>query len=474
MRLATRMRQARLPWGIRLRITTVAAASTAAVLGVTAVGLVTAQQRALTANLDDQLLLAASDLAGTRAAGELPALLPSQVDDDGITQVVSLDGEVLAVTASADGLAPLAPPGGDHALRTVALLPGEPDYRLLSQRSGDVVIHTGAPVDDVAESVAALRLGLALTLPAAVVILAGLVWWLVGRTLRPVEAIRSEVAEISARNLGRRVSEPAADDEIRRLARTMNDMLDRVQAALDRQQRFVADASHELRSPLTRIRTELEVDALHPATADLASTHRSVLDETRQLQMLVDDLLFLARHDATAPIVVAPQPVQLDDIVLDEARRLRGATGTRPVMIDTTTVSAAQVLGSSGALVRAIRNVLDNAGRYAATTVTVSLAETDNRARLTISDDGPGIDPAHHDQVFQRFTRLDPARARTSDAAAGTGLGLAIAHDIIAAHDGTITLDPGYSAGARFVIDLPATPAAAPAPLGVGPGPGAG
>ncbi len=486
MWLARRLGQASVPWGIRLRITAVAAAVTAAVLGVTAVGLVTAQQRALTANLDDQLLLAARDLADTRAAGELPPLLPSQVDDDGVTQVVSVDGEVLAVTASLAGLAPLPAPAGDQVLRTVTLLPDEPEYRLLSQRSGDVVIHTGAPLDDIAESVVALRLGLALTLPVAVVILAGLVWWLVGRTLRPVEAIRSEVAEISARNLGRRVSEPAADDEIRRLARTMNDMLDRVQAALDRQQRFVADASHELRSPLTRIRTELEVDALHPATADLAGTHRSVLDETRQLQMLVDDLLFLARHDATTAVVVAPHPVQLDDIVFDEARRLRGAIGRRPVTIDTTAVSAAQVLGSSSSLVRAVRNVLDNAGRYAATTVTVSLIETASRARLTISDDGPGIDPAHHNQVFLRFSRLDPARARTSDDATGTGLGLAIAHDIITAHNGTITLDPGYSAGARFVIDLPAAPGApapsttsstssrsgAGGPLEVGPGPG--
>ncbi len=434
---------------IRLRITTVAATAMAAVLLVTAAALLVTQQRVLTANLDDSLETAAADLAQTHRTGTLPRLLPTHIDDDAITQVVTLDGVVLAANARFTNQPALPPPTADHDLRTVSLFPAEPGYRLYSQRAGDVIIHTGAPIDDITESVATLRLALAVTLPLVVAVLAALTWWLVGRTLRPVEAIRRQVADITTHNLHRRVPEPATTDEIQRLARTMNDMLDRLHTAAQRQQRFVADASHELRSPLTRIRTELEVDLLHPDTADPTATHHSVLHETRQLQTLIDDLLLLARHDATTP--QHHRIVQLDDLVFNETRQLHP---NPTITIDTTNITPVQVNGDANQLARSIRNLLDNAARYTTTTIAITLTQTDNRARLTITDDGPGIDPTHRNYIFQRFTRLDPARTHNTTTN-GTGLGLAIAHDIITTHHGTITLDPHPGPGATFTIELP-------------------
>jgi signal transduction histidine kinase len=309
--------------------------------------------------------------------------------------------------------------------------------------------------EDVDEATGALAGTLAVAVPVVVVALGGLIWWLVGRTLRPVEDIRAEVARIGGRDLHRRVPEPPSDDELGRLARTMNQMLARVEGATRRQQRFVADASHELRSPLTRMRATLEVDLAHPDRADLPATHRSVLEETVGLQHLVDDLLRLARSDAAlpgepgGPGEPGEDLVDLDDVVLRLTRRHR-ADGR--VTVDTGGVGAAQVVGDRAQLARAVANVVDNAVRYAASTVTLWLAEQGGEAVLAVADDGPGIPAADRERVFERFTRLDDARGATTG---GAGLGLAIARDIVRRHGGTITVDPSPHPGARLVIRLP-------------------
>jgi signal transduction histidine kinase len=242
--------------------------------------------------------------------------------------------------------------------------------------------------------------------------------------------------------------QPTGGDEIARLAHTMNAMLDRVETSVRRQQRFVADASHELRSPLTRIRSELEVDLAHPATADLAATHRSVLEETAALQRLLEDLLQLARSDAG---VTAPrrERLDLDDIVLRDAHRLH-AEGR--VEVDASGVFAAQIHGDPEQLARAVRNLTDNAARHATGVVSVSLAEQDGAAVLSVADDGPGIPTDQHERVFERFTRLDQAR---TPGAGGAGLGLAITREIVERHGGTITIDADHRPGTRFVVVLP-------------------
>ena len=291
-------------------------------------------------------------------------------------------------------------------------------------------------LDDVDEAIAELVASLAWIIPLATVALAALVWFVVGRTLRPVERIRAEVAEIGLGELDHRVPEPPGDDEIARLAVTMNEMLARLEASARRQQQFVADAAHELRTPLTRMRTELEVDA----------ARASQLDEIVALQRMIDDLLLLARGDAGG--ARRAERVDLDDLVLDELRALPAP----PPTVDRRGVSAAQVIGDRDELRRVVRNLLDNARRHATASVTVELAEGDGRATLAVTDDGPGIPTDRRAEVFERFSRLDAARSAGGGRA---GLGLAIVHDIVARHGGTVTVDDGPAGGARFVVDLP-------------------
>jgi signal transduction histidine kinase len=457
--MAPDRRGARLTGTVRFRITLAAALAVAVVLGLTGVWLVAHQRQVLTENLDDTLVVQARALAGTAHDGQVPATLVPVADDDGIAQVVDASGQVVSSTPSLEGRPPVAPaPSGDAAVvRTVDDPALEGPFHVASVRGTDaggdpIVVHVGAPLDDIVDSTRILTRSLVLAVPAVTLLLAALVWALVGRTLRPVEAIRREVDGIGASGLDRRVPVPEADDEVGRLARTMNAMLDRIEDGTLRQRRFVADASHELRSPLARIRAEIEVDLEHPDGADPAATSRSVLAETIGMQHLVDDLLALARSDAGAAVRARITPVDLDDVVDRQARRLR-ADGR--VAVDSTGVSAARVLGDAEQLARAVGNVVDNAVRHARTTVALSVAASGDDAVVAVSDDGPGIPPERRDEVFERFTRLDGARAAGEG---GTGLGLAIARDVVVAHGGTIAVDPDHHPGARFVITLPRAP----------------
>jgi signal transduction histidine kinase len=432
-------------------------------LTVTAVTLVTVQRRQLIAGADATLEQRADDLTAPLAAGDR---LPAQLSEglrEGVAQLVATDGSVIAASPNLAGRPALsAGPGSGRTqlIRTRSGLPvaddDDDEFRILSRRvqtpAGPAVLHLGVSLDDINEGTAVLGSSLAATIPLVVALLTVLVWWLAGRVLAPVEGIRAEVAEIGGTDLHRRVRQPAGDDEVSRLARTMNKMLDRLADAVGRQQRFVADASHELRSPLTRIRTELEVDLASTETADLAATHRSVLEEVVDLQRLVDDLLQLARADAG----VAPtrgEPVDLDDLVLREVRRVRAAGR---VELDIAGVSGAQVVGDPDQLTRAVRNLVDNAERHAAGRVVLTLAEIGGVAQLTVGNDGSGIPADQRERIFERFGRLDDARTRH---AGGAGLGLAITREIVERHGGTIAVDPASQTGARFVVRLPAAPA---------------
>jgi signal transduction histidine kinase len=438
-----------MPRTIRFRITAIATALSAVLLTAISVLMVVVLRAQLTDNLDEGLRQRSDTIAAV-LVDAVPQELPG--DEDLLIQVVLPSGEIVASSANLAGAAPIAP--FEPGLRRTGDVPGRTEeFRVLTRAVdtalGPAALIVGINFDDVTDPVRIVSRLLALSVPAVVLILAVLTWWLTGRTLRPVEKMRAEMVEISGTNLGRRVREPATGDEIDRLARTMNETLDRLEDAVRRQQRFVADASHELRGPLTRIRGELEVDLARPELADPDATHRIVLGEAIGLQHLVDDLLHLARSDAgAADITLAP--VDLDDIVLREARRLR-ARGR--VVIDTTRVSAAQVNGDRHQLGRAVQNLLDNAERHAVTLVTVTLDEIDGTARLTVGDDGAGIEPAQRERVFERFTRLDDARTRD---AGGSGLGLAITRDIVQRHGGTIGLADGIAT--QFVVELPARP----------------
>ena len=449
---------------VRFRITILASIVLAVVLGAVGATLLIVQQRQLQDSLDESLQRRVDDLeVGGVTMDDAVTVLPNAAGDEVIIQVVSVTGEVIAGTKNALGIGPIAPPPISHGdqLATVAALPVDDDeYRILSRSTvidGDrVVVHVAENADDVQELLDRLRFAVAVTLPAAVAVLAALVWWLVGRTLRPVERIRAEVAGFGPARLDRRVSSPGTGDEIDLLAVTMNEMLDRLEDATRRQQRFVADASHELRSPLTRMRTELETAVGAGAGNGIDNaTASSVLDEINELTALVDDLLVLARSDAGG-VRRERRPVDLDDLVFDEVDAARRtAVG---ITIDVSGVSAAEVLGSPDELRRMVRNLLDNAVRHATSRVAVTLAEggvdrDDAQATLTITDDGPGIPPEQATAVFERFRRLDDARTRQ---AGGTGLGLAIARDIAERHGGALRLDASHRPGARFEVRLPA------------------
>ncbi|XVV05870.1 sensor histidine kinase [Actinosynnema sp. CA-248983] len=289
------------------------------------------------------------------------------------------------------------------------------------------------------------------------------VWVATGRVLRPVEAIRREVAHITEHDLSRRVPVPRARTEFARLATTLNTTLDRLQTAIEDNRRFVADASHELRSPIAALRAELEIATAHPDQADWRRVVDSALQDTYRLQQLATDLLLLARLDTPPP--VPDEPVDLTALVRDHTANTRSGH----VLVTTELPDhPLPVPGHAALLTRLLGNLLDNALRHATTTVTVRLAQEGDQARLDVLDDGPGI-PAHQrEHVFRRFTRLDEARARDDG---GTGLGLAIARRIATTHHGTLTAQD-HDRGGWFTAHLPLRPIAgnlttAPGPEGV-------
>jgi signal transduction histidine kinase len=444
------------PTTLRGRVTAVATAAIVVVLVAVGWGLVVNHRRELTDNLDERLSEIADGIVADLQAGEPPDL-ENLGEDDSVAQVVGLGGDIVAATAWIEGREPLGTAVDGQEIRAVDPLPGADDdpMRLLSRGvdtpDGPVVIHVAAPSDDIADSVATLQRSLFVAVPLSAAALAALTWVLVGRTLQPVERIRAEVAEIGGTDLHRRVPVPASADEISRLATTMNDMLSRVEQAQARQRRFVADASHELRSPLTRMRTELEVDLRHPATADPAATQRSVLEEVVGLQQLVDDLLLLARHDGVGDSDADGEVVDLGDVVARAAQR---SPHREDVAVVIAVDSHATTTGKRGALDRAVGNVLDNAIRHAGSAVRVTVRRDGDTVTIAVEDDGPGVPDTDRQRIFERFARVDAAR---SAADGGAGLGLSIAREIVERHGGTFAVDPAYEGGARFVITLPST-----------------
>jgi signal transduction histidine kinase len=300
----------------------------------------------------------------------------------------------------------------------------------------------------------ATRLLLHKVAPAAaglVLFVAALTWLLVGRALRPVAAIREEFTEITERDLHRRVPVSKARDEISRLARTMNATLDRLHQAMTRQRQFVADASHELRSPIAAVRAQLELALARPSRTDWPTAVHKALQDTERLQAVASDLLLLARLDAQE----APprSPVDLVALTAEEARRHPGTVVARADTSEGDARPAAVVHGSRVQLSRLLTNLTDNARRHARTTVSIGVAVRDDMVELSVDDDGPGIPESDRERVFERFTRLDDARARQDG---GTGLGLAIAKSLVELHGGAISANstPGQGATFRFVLPI--------------------
>ncbi len=343
-----------------------------------------------------------------------------------------------------DELVPSGRPPGTRASPIASV----DDYVFGTRRVDRVEVIVSASADGIDRSVDRVRDALWLGVPIAMLLAGGVTWLLAGRALRPVRAITEQTRRIRSSTLHERVPVPGADDEISALANEMNTMLARVQREDERRRQFVADASHELRSPIAAIRTQAETaiatadDAVDDTTLELAT---GVLVEAERMGVLVDDLLSLARHDEE---LAPPGTVlDLDDVVLTEARR------PRRVPVDVSGVSAGRVRGRADEIARVVTHLLDNAARHAIDRIAVRLEADDLQVRLTVDDDGPGVPSEERERIFERFVRLDEARHRDGG---GAGLGLAVVASVVRACGGTVAVTESPAGGARFEVVLPA------------------
>ncbi|MFF2012821.1 sensor histidine kinase [Streptomyces sp. NPDC058195] len=450
----------------------------------------------LTGQAGLQAEVVAREVAGQLALGVPYAGLETRDEEDHPVQVTDDEGRVVAVSkdlqaitgTGTDRVTPLPPPvtggtggsGGrgddDGDDDDVSAAPGrgevdsdEPDfgngtatvdgeradYRFASVRAttpaGETLtVHAGAPLAAEQQAVGTVRDSMLVGLPVLLVVVGGVTWLVTRRALRPVEGIRREMAAITAsEDLGRRVPEPDSRDEVARLARTTNETLEALESSVERQRRFVADASHELRSPIASLRTQLEVAAAHPELLDLPGA----VADTVRLQTLAADLLLLARLDA------GERPggtrVDLGRLAREEVARRTGdrIAVTVSVPEEGPRGGRFEVTGSRGQLARVLGNLLDNAERHARGAVTVEVRAAPRGAvSVSVSDDGAGVPPDQRERIFERFVRLDDARSRDEG---GAGLGLAIARDVAVRHGGGLTVGDAPEGGARFELRLP-------------------
>ncbi|NUP81604.1 MAG: HAMP domain-containing histidine kinase [Nonomuraea sp.] len=413
---------------VRLRATAAATLVVALALGVAALGLVIAVRGTLEGSAGEE--------AARRAEAALPYAETLRVSSGVQGQVTTIGGgsvrlgdpDVMLAARAADAPSAWAEPQ-EYAVAGVKV----------STPSGPATVWSRVSLEGVQKAIGTLYGALLPGVPALLVVVAGMTWFSVGRALAPVAAIRAKVADITARDLHQRVPVPESKDEIAALATTVNGTLDRLETAVGRHKRFVADAAHELRSPIATLRARLEL-------AEQSELTREALADVERLQSLAADLLMLAKLDAGEPLRAGE--LDLGQVAAEESLRAR----RRPdVRVDLDIEPDVVMNGSRAHLDRLVTNLADNAVRHAASAVRVRVRAEDGEAVLEVQDDGPGIPPEQREAVFDRFTRLDEARARD---AGGAGLGLPIARDIAHLHQGTLTYGEGGFV-ARFPLGQP-------------------
>ncbi|MEH6374050.1 HAMP domain-containing sensor histidine kinase [Streptomyces sp. KLMMK] len=335
--------------------------------------------------------------------------------------------------------------------------PGEKhDYRFASVHATTYdgrtyTVYAATPLGDEQETVTSVTRAMLIGLPLLLLVIAAVTWLVTRRALHPVEAIRARMAEITtSQDLSRRVPEPASRDEVARLAATTNQTLAALETSVERQRRFVADASHELRNPIASLRAQLEVAHAHP---ELLETE-GLLEEVTRLQTLAADLLLLARLDAgeSAEGAEGAERGAVDLARLVRAELVQRAATDRITPDVQITGDCHGVSGNDSQLTRVLANLLDNAQRHATSCVSVALSREDDLVVLTVGDDGAGVPPAERDRIFERFVRLDDARSRDEG---GAGLGLAIVRDVVQRHGGRISVRRAPEGGALFEVRLP-------------------
>jgi two-component system, OmpR family, sensor kinase len=282
-------------------------------------------------------------------------------------------------------------------------------------------------------------------------------WLVAGRALKPLKDVAGAADEIGrTRDFGRRLPSRRSRDEVALLSTSFNRMLEQLQDAFESQRRFIADASHELRTPLTTIQGNAGLLAHGPPIAETVqrAAATDIAEESERMSRLVDRLLTLARADSGLRLALAP--VDLRSVVLDVTRQAAAVHPERTFEVNVVNV---QVAGDADALRQLLWILIDNALRYARSAISVDLAVDSGWARLMVGDDGPGIAAEDRERIFERFYKVDAARAGPEAAAAGgAGLGLSIARWITEQHGGRIIADRSAAGGAGLYVDLPLLP----------------
>lgn len=466
-----RMRAAVRRSGVRGRSTAAAIVVVAVALAIGATVLLLLLQRALVTSVADQAQARAFDVASQIQEEGQSGLARELIENTRpiqLIQVLDQRNRVIASSSPRTNEVPLStdqPPSGQTISNEVGEMPLLDDDQpyLIVARGTDYqgtryTVVVASSLETQRQTVTTVTTYLLIGFPVLLVLVGWATWVLVGRALRPVEQIRARVHGIGVEQLADRVPVPAAEDEIARLAVTMNEMLDRLQAGQETQRRFVADASHELRSPIASLMAALDVISADDTGRSEAGLHQVMRAETERMRRLVEDLLLLAKADDTG-LQLQRTDVDLDDLVGAELRRLRSAGGPEIEGV----VRAVRVSGDAAKLSQVIRNLADNAVRAARSKVRITLTEHAGTATVVVEDDGEGIPESERARVFERFVRLDASRDRGSG---GSGLGLSIVREVVRGHGGTVEVSRSPLGGARFVVSLPVGVAPVPVPAG--------
>jgi two-component system, OmpR family, sensor kinase len=449
----------RLP--IRLRLTLAFALGMALVLGATGLFLHLRLRDSLDEQIELSLRARADDVAALvrrgGALGEGRERLSET--DESFAQVLGFRDGAVRDSAPELTVPLLTPEQLDRARGGITFVdreevPGGDDDRVrllatpINSPQGVVIVVTGTSLEDRDEALGALRTQLLIGGPLALLLASLAGYGVAGAALRPVEAMRRRAEEVSSTARGQRLPVPAAEDELARLARTLNEMLDRLEAGLERERRFAADASHELRTPLSLLKTELELALRRPRSPDeLRAALSSAADETERLVLLADDLLVLARSDE-GELRITAERVPVRELLETVERRFAARAGRAGRVLEVDSPEALEIAGDRLRLEQALGNLVDNALRHGEGAITISAATRDSTAELHVLDEGPGFPNGFGDKAFEPFSRAAPSGD-------GSGLGLAIVETIVRAHDGEVAATARPSGGADVSIRLP-------------------
>ncbi|MGV8976709.1 MAG: sensor histidine kinase [Cellulomonas sp.] len=438
-------------WSLRLRLTVLTAVLLCVTLAVGAVALTTVLSRSRVAALDAIARDRAGTIAALAADDRLPPALPVAEPRE-IAQLLDASGLVIASSPNASRTLPVVAPSalaalrskaGDDVLVTSAATSYDDEARVAvratTYRGAPVTVVATVPLAEVRGLLGALSVSLVVVVPLLTALLAWVIWVVLGRALLPVEQMRRAAAQVARSGGPGSLPVRDVDDELGALARTLNEMLDRLESSAARQRTFTADAAHELRSPIAAVRASIDVARAHPEAYSAAELAADLEGEVLRMQRLVDDLLLLARV-GSAP--AGRTVVDLEALAHDAVGAARQAD-----RVGVAVTGSGSALGDAAAIGRVVRNLVDNALRHAATRVQVTVDD----GSVTVEDDGRGMPESDRERVFERFVRLDEARERD---AGGSGLGLAIAREVAREQGGDVTLAAAALGGLRAVLRL--------------------